>query len=384
MRSRPTPPLLHVGIVSSEFPPEKGGIQTYAWEYAAELARRGNPVTVFTQKHPEGELAPPGVRVEPMLRLRRRFDRRIVHSANVDVWHVMNAAYSWLAIETRRVFVTVHGNDFLCPYLPVARLDLRERCHLPFGSHADWRLGSWLTSRLVDRSLPHATHIFANSKYTAQRFLRQYPRCNGRISAAMVGVSGKFFAAPRPARPPGPPRFITVCRLAESHKNVDLVLRALARLRGAFAFRYIVVGDGYLRPSLQQLANDLGLADRVEFTGFVAAERLHPLLLTSDLFVLTSSETPIAYEGFGLVYLEAAASGCPVLAARIGGAAEAVEEGISGMFVEEVSVDSIERKLRSFLSEEARFDSDACIAFARRFSWESVVDHCLEHYHGNS
>jgi glycosyltransferase involved in cell wall biosynthesis len=373
-----------VGLVSPEFPPEKGGIQTYAWEFAAELARRGHAVTVFTQKHAAGELCPPEVRVESVLTLRRRLDRRIFHVGKIDVWHAMNAAYAWLALETQRVFVTVHGNDFLSPYFSVSRLDLRERFHLPFGSRADWRLGNWLTARLVHRALPHTAHIFANSHYTEQRFLRENPRCRGKTSAAMVGVSGKYFTASKPPRPDGPSRLITVCRLAEPHKNVDLVLRALARLRGDFDFRYTIVGDGYLRPELEQLTRELGIADRVEFTGFVEAETLHRLLLVHDLFVLTTSETPIAYEGFGIVYLEAAASGCPVLAARIGGAAEAVAEGVSGMFVDVVSVDSLEKKLRSFLSGKARFEAEACTAFARRFSWKAVVDHCLEHYHASA
>src|SRR5678816_4639886 len=58
---------MRIGIVSPEFPPEKGGIQTYAIEYARELARRGHDVTVFTQPHAEGELAGEAFRIEPSL-----------------------------------------------------------------------------------------------------------------------------------------------------------------------------------------------------------------------------------------------------------------------------------------------------------------------------
>ena len=371
---------MKIAIVSPEFLPERGGIQTYSYEFARELGCRGHDVTVFTRAHAEGEMQGTPFHIEPVLQLRRRLDRGILRNQSFDVWHAMNAAYAWLALETPRVFVTVHGNDFLWPYLPVGRLDLRERWRLPFGSNVDRWLGDKLTRALVRRALPRVGHVFTNSQFTKQTFLRHYPECTGKTSAAMVGVSESYFAAPRPPRPPGPPRLMTVCRLAEAHKNVDLVLRALARLRDTFAFHYTVVGDGCLRPGLQQLTSDLGLTDRVEFTGLVETETLHQLLRTHDLFVLTTSETPIAYEGFGLVYLEAAASGCPSLAARIGGAAEAVAEGVSGMFVNEVGVDSLEKKLRHFLSGEDRFDPGDCIAFARRFSWKAVVDHCLDHY----
>ena len=370
---------MKVGIVSPEFPPEKGGIQTYAFEFTQELARRGHEVTVFTTPHPEGEIAPAAFRVEPVLKLRHRFDREILRH-DIDIWHAMNASYSWLALVHSRVFVTVHGNDFLRPYHPVARLDFRQRLGLPFGSNADHWLGGWLTWFLVKRSLPRAAHVFANSQYTERRLTQTHPGCAGKTSAAMVGVSTECFAGPRSPRRGGPPRLITVCRLAEPHKNVDLVLQALAQIKNAQPFHYTIVGDGYLRASYEKLTRDLGLTDCVTFTGFLDGPALNAQLLNSDLFILTTSSTPIAYEGFGLVYLEANACGCPVLAARIGGSAEAVSEGVSGMFVVEPTPDGIGRALAKFFSGEVRYDSDACAAFARQFSWAKVVDHCLAHY----
>lgn len=371
---------MKVALVSPEFPPEKGGIQTYACEYALELAGRGHDVTVFTCPHAGGEMRDVPFRIEPVLQLRRRLDRAIVKQESFDVWHTMNAVYAWLALETPRVFVTVHGNDFLRPYLLLGRLDLRERWGLPFTSRIDWWLGERLTTSLMQRSLPRAEHVFTNSRFTERAFLRRNPGCEGKTSAAMVGVASRYFSRARPERLPGPPRLTTVCRLAEPHKNVDLVLRALARVKTSFDFHYTIVGDGYLRPGLEELTRELGLTDRVTFTGFVEPDTLQDLLLGHDLLVLTTSETPTAYEGFGLVYLEGAACGCPALAARIAGAAEAVSDGVSGMFVDEVTIDSLEGQFRRFLGGEVRFEATACVEFARRFTWKAVVDHCVEYY----
>ena len=275
---------------------------------------------------------------------------------------------------------TFNGNDFLQPYHPVSRLDLRERLRLPFGSNADRWLGDFLTRKLVKRALPRAAHIFSNSRYTLEVFLRRYPECQEKASAAMVGVSEDLLLRARPLKPAGPMRLLTVCRLAEQHKNVDMVLKALARLRPGFDFRYTIAGDGWLRPSLEKLTDECGLRDRVAFTGFIDDPHLHSLLLTSDLFILTTSITPTAYEGFGLVYLEAAAAGLPVLAARIGGAVEAVKEGVSGFFVEATTVEEIASRLREFLSDELHLSSEACKGFARTFSWGKVVEHCVERY----
>ena len=371
---------MKIGIVSPEFPPEMGGVQTYAFEYAQEVARRGHEVTVFTTPHAAGEVPNPGLRIEPLLRLRRRLDRHILQDRHMDVWHVMNAAYAWLALETSPVFVTVHGNDFLAPYLPVAHLDLRARLRLPFGSQADRWLGDRLTWHLVRRSLPQAAHIFTNSQYTRQIFLRTHPECRGKTSAAMVGVAEEYFSSTRPSRTAEPARLITICRLAEEHKNVHLVLQALGKLRATFDFRYTVIGDGHLRLSLEKLTDELGLRDRVTFTGFLEPAALRRHLLASDLFILTTSATPTAYEGFGLVYLEAAACGTPVLAARIGGATEAVAEGSSGIFVDEVTEEAIAQRLRGFLAGETTFAAADCVAFARTFAWGRVAEHCLGAY----
>ena len=370
---------MKIGIVSPEFPPERGGIQTYAFEYALELTRRGHDVTVLTALHAGGELAATPFRIEPVLKLRRRFDRDIARR-KMDIWHAMNASYSWLALETAPVFVTVHGNDFLAPYHPVARFDLYDRFWIPYSSRVDRWIGDRLTWSLVKRSLPRAAHVFTNSRHTEQRLLEAHSRCAGKTSAAMVGISTDLAAHRRPPRRDGPPRLITVCRLAEPHKNVDMVVKALAKLRADHSFHYTIVGDGHLRKSLEELTRDLGLGDHVTFTGFLDRAPLDRLLLESDLFILTTSSTPVAYEGFGLVYLEANASGCPVLAARIGGAVEAVDEGVSGMFVDEPGVDAIGDELKKFLLGAVHFDAEACMAFARRFSWAKVADHCLAHY----
>jgi glycosyltransferase involved in cell wall biosynthesis len=85
-------------------------------------------------------------------------------------------------------------------------------------------------------------------------------------------------------------------------------------------------------------------------------------------------------EGFGIAYLEANACGTPVLAAKTAGAAEAVSEGRSGYFVEEPTVASIANALERFLKREIAFCETECRAFARRFTWPTVVDRALTFY----
>ena len=375
---------MHIGVVAPEYPPEIGGMQTYALEFVRVLSQRGHRVTVFTRTGEAGGEDLPGVTVVRTLRERRRLDRSILTTPGIDAWHVMNACYAWLAEEVAPVVVSVHGNDFLDPYLPVERPSL-SRIPLFWKSEnlrpalETW-LGKRLTRRSVARSLPRAQAILSNSRYTAKVLQQQIPACAGKVITAMVGVSPTFFDAIADERPDDIPELITVCRLDERRKNVDLVLQALARLGPDLPFRYRVVGEGSRRPELQALANSLGIQEQVEFTGRLPFGQLAGALARADLFVLTASIVPGSHEGFGIAYIEANACGTPVLAARLAGAAEAVDEDRSGLFVETVSVTAIEAALRRFLSGGVQFEPEQCRNFARRFSWDSVVEAALPHY----
>jgi phosphatidylinositol alpha-1,6-mannosyltransferase len=375
---------MKIGVISPEFPPEIGGVETYAYEFVRELANRGHRVSVFTRPHVTGEASLPGVRVVPSLKLRRSMDRAILRDASFDVWHVMNAAYAWVALEASPVIVSVHGNDFLQPYVPVAQPNLHRLPGLWRSSRLRYSLeqvlGQLLTRRLVGRALPRALHILANSRYTEQVLLKHYPACRGITSAAMVGVSPEFLGAEINRTMIGHSRLVTVCRLADPRKNVNLVLRALARLKDNHRFSYTIVGDGPLRPNLENLARERGLEERVRFLGFIDNHELRRLLADSDLFVLTSSVHRGSHEGFGISYLEANACGTPVLAARLAGAVEAVQEGVSGFFLDEPATESIAEALGRFLRQEVKYDPMACRAFASRFSWGKVVDHALAYY----
>jgi glycosyltransferase involved in cell wall biosynthesis len=374
---------VRIAIVSPEFPPEFGGMQTYAAEFALELARRGHEVHVFTRRREVSQATLPGLTVHGVLYGLAGPDREVLRGHRADAWHVMNAAYAWVALEFSPVVVTVHGNDFLRPYISVGEPDLAA---LPGGWRLSWALqplaaalGRWRTPRLMRAGLGRATRILTNSRYTETVFLQRFPECRGRTQAAMVGVGAAYLAEP-PAPRSAVPQLVTVCRLSERRKNVDLVLRALGRLKDAHDFHYTVVGDGEQRSELEALAAADGLQGRVTFTGFLAAPELRRCLASSDLFVLTAAINPASHEGFGIVYLEANACGTPTLAARLAGAAEAVDEGRSGFFVRDLTVEALVEAIGSFLRGERRFDPQACRDFAAGFGWDRVVDAAMPWY----
>ena len=377
---------MRVGLVTSEFPPDLGGVETYSWQLASELGRRHNlQVTVYAPPKSTKIAPPPGVTLKPILASCAGMDWPNLQDEPIDVWHALSAAHAWIALKGKPTVVSVHGNDFLAPYpltgYPALDLPLlwrlrplvwRSRMLRPW-----WRAA---TRRMLLRALPRCSSLIANSRYTADALGRHFPGGLKRTKVAWVGVDTAFFDVSRVVRTGGPAHLLTVCRLSEPRKNVDLVLRALATLRHQFDFEYVIAGDGAGRSGLETLAKDLGLASRVRFAGRVSATELQRLYGEADLFVLTASIVPGSHEGFGIVYLEAAAAGVPSLAARLAGAAEAVQENRSGFFVEQPDEHSVGVALRRFLSGDIRFDPDECRAFARRFSWSAVADVVEESY----
>lgn len=367
---------LRIGLITSEFPPDLGGVETYAWQLARELGCRPDlQVTVYAPPKSADITPPPGVTIKPILQSCAGLDWPKLENEPIDVWHALSACHAWIA-EKKPTVVSVHGNDFLAPYPLTAYPALT----LP----GLWRLRPWVlrrlrplwrraTQKMLVRALPHAGSIISNSRYTAEVLLQQYPACADKTHIAWVGVDPVFFDIPRVPKAEVP-QLLTVCRLSEQRKNVDIVLRALATLKDLFEFEYVIAGEGTLRPELERLADTLGLGKRVRFTGRVSDAALRDLYARADLFVLAASIVPGSHEGFGIVYLEAAASGVPSLAARLAGAAEAIAVGRSGFFVEQPDVASISNALTRFLSGEIHLDALDCRDFARDFSWVRVAD----------
>ena len=254
---------MRVGLITSEFPPDLGGVETYSWQLARELGRRNDlEVTVYAPPASAGIVMPDRVALKPIVTSCAGLDWAKLKKEPIDVWHALSAAHSWIALRDRPTVASVHGNDFLAPY----PLTARPALSLPLL----WRWRSWAwrafepqwqaaTRRMLARSLPRCGTIIANSRYTAETLARLWPDCAARSRVGWVGVDPIFFdVAHRPRT--GPPTLLTVARLSEPRKNVDLVLRALAALKDRFAFRYVVTGEGTERSRLVQLAASLGLA----------------------------------------------------------------------------------------------------------------------------
>jgi len=320
-------------MVSYDFPPALGGIQTYAYELAQRLA---TPCDDFAVVAPEAAGAPSvdadlpfevfrvnasfdsfPLRILPLLAsTRRRFDATF-HTQ----WHTAGASVLTRRLgDAPRVFAAAHG---------------RELLFQPFNGHAVLNKGF---DRFRTWTLRHADAVFPVSTYTAS-LVRNMGVPPERIEVVHNGTDPTLFR-PHDARPlrdalglNGHKVLMTIGRLVP-RKGIDTVLHALPQVAHDVPdVQYLIGGHGPDRPRLEALTQDLGLEERVRFLGNIAPEALPRYYNASDVFVMPSRAEGPSVEGFGIVFLEAGACGKPVVGARSGGIPDAVRDGETGLLI---------------------------------------------------
>lgn len=186
------------------------------------------------------------------------------------------------------------------------------------------------------------------------------------VPAAVPETAAAIRLLPNSVHPPSlppaelpwdPPVLLGLGRLVHD-KGFDVALRALAALPDRWSrVRMMIVGDGDGRPHLESLNRELALGDRVEFRGGVPNTEVPALVNRSTLMLVPSRWQ----EPFGIVCLEAAVMERAVVASRVGGVPEVVEDGVSGMLVEPDRPEPLARAIASLLDDPA-----ALVAMGRR------------------
>ena len=151
-------------------------------------------------------------------------------------------------------------------------------------------------------------------------------------------------------------------------KRVKDVVRVFVRVRRAVPATLVMVGDGPEREDAEREARDLGVADSVRFLGRL--DTVAAILQATDLFLL-----PSQMESFGLAALEAMACGAPVVATRVGGLPEVINDGIDGILEPPGSVEAMSRRAVELLRDPARHKAmrAAAATKARMFSADAIV-----------
>jgi glycosyltransferase involved in cell wall biosynthesis len=161
----------------------------------------------------------------------------------------------------------------------------------------------------------------------------------------------------------------------EARKGIPSLLKALSLVQLTSDLRLVIVGSGRA-DKFARIAQQLGVAEKVVFAGYVDDSTLRVAYSTADVLVHASS-----MEGFGLSIADAVASGLPVVATRVGSVPEVVREGVDGFLVDYGDTEAFADAVTRILENTFRVQGTKTAA-SSRFTWEKTVSATLKLYGG--
>lgn len=324
-------------IITNDFPPRKGGIETFVYEVARRFPE--GEVVVYTSAEAGGAefdagLPFPVIRdrsrtLLPTKRVERRARQLVAFYGCDSVWFGAAAPLGLLAGRLGVPSVaTTHGHEVWWAGVPGARRVLRR-----IGERADvvTYLGGFTRARIAAAMGPGAELARLVPGVDSDVFR---PDLDGSSVRERYGLGDR-------------PVVLSVSRLVR-RKGQDRLIRAMAEVRERIpGATLLIVGSGPEEFWLRGLARD-----GVVFAGGVPHAELPPFYAAADAFAMPcrTRRLGLEAEGLGIVFLEAAAAGLPVLAGDSGGAPDAVRDGVTGRVVDPSSVSGIARAVVELLN----------------------------------
>ncbi|MFI5979101.1 glycosyltransferase family 4 protein [Streptomyces sp. NPDC051452] len=357
-------------IVTNDFPPRQGGIETFVHAMATRVP--GNDVVVYTSSEPGAAaydatlpfpvVRDPGRMLLPTPRATRRALEIARHHGCDRAWFGAAAPLAAMAPALRRggirrMVATTHGHEIWWARTPGARQVMRR-----IGDHVDavTYLGEYTRRRIAPALGPRAELVRLVPGVDPEAF-RPAP---GRARAVRErhGIVDRRVV-------------LCVSRLVR-RKGQDTLIRALPQLRQAVPDAVLViVGGGPDEQRLRKLAHRH--ADgHVVFAGGLDHASTAPYYAAADVFAMPcrTRKAGLEAEGLGIVFLEAAAGGLPVVAGDSGGAPDAVLDGVTGTVVDGTDVQAVAGELSRILRspERAAAMGEAGRAWvASQWSWDA-------------
>ncbi|HFQ92632.1 MAG TPA: glycosyltransferase family 1 protein [Anaerolineae bacterium] len=314
---------MKIALLTLSFPPQIGGVQAYLYETGRRI---GEQHQVFVLTPVAGKIETTAVHKIILANGTAPAFLQSLHQIKPDIIIVGHAHPQLLlaaALYPHTAYACItYGNDFLAA---------QTHWHRP------------IFNRLLKRANPLIT-ISQGTAYYLQEI--------GITNAITIppGTDPARFT-PR-EKPILKPVLLTISRLIP-RKGIDTIIGLLPELRKSFPnIRYLIGGTGADQARLTKLAETLKVTKHVQFLGKIPDEQLPDIYRRSAVFVMLSREEQkrTSVEGFGIVYLEASASGVPIVAANSGGVADAVRHGETGLLVQPDDQEAAQNALHTLLS----------------------------------
>src|SRR6478735_4151335 len=355
-------------IVTNDFPPRPGGIQAFLHNMALRMdperivvyastwkrgAEGAEATAAFDAEQPFTVVRDRTTMLLPTPRVTRRAVRLLREHDCASVWFGAAAPLGLMApalrrAGARRIVATTHGHEAGWAQLPASRQLLRR---IGEGTDTLTYLGEYTRSRIAGALTPDAAARMVQLPPGVDE-KTFHPGSGGDAIRERLGLTDR-------------PVVVCVSRLVP-RKGQDTLIRAMPAILAAEPDAVLlIVGGGPYEKDLRRLAADTGVAASVRFTGSVPWSELPAHYGAGDVFAMPcrTRRGGLDVEGLGIVYLEASATGLPVVAGDSGGAPDAVLDGETGWVVrggsaeetaERIAVLLGDAELRSRMGERGR------------------------------
>ncbi|MFF3456235.1 glycosyltransferase family 4 protein [Streptomyces sp. NPDC002730] len=343
-------------IVTNDFPPRPGGIQAFLHNMALRLdpeqlvvyastwkrGREGIEATAaFDAEQPFTVVRDRTTMLLPTPRVTRRATRLLREHGCESVWFGAAAPLGLMAPALRRagagrLVATTHGHEAGWAQLPASRRLLRR---IGEGTDTITYLGEYTRSRIAAALTPGAAGRMTQLPPGVDE-KTFHPGSGGDVVRERLGLADR-------------PVVVCVSRLVPRKGQDTLILAMPAILAKVPDAVLLIVGGGPYEKDLRKLASETGVAKSVRFTGSVPWEELPAHYGAGDVFAMPcrTRRGGLDVEGLGIVYLEASATGLPVVAGDSGGAPDAVLDGETGWVVRGGSAEESAERIVALLED---------------------------------
>ena len=379
---------LKVLMVNYEFPPIGGGGGTTTRFVAKYMSRLGVDVDVITAKpgkddffnHPDGfnlyYVGPTknkisGTHIPELAKFALTliyYSKQIIERSKPDLIHCFFTLPSGsFGLYSKKIYKI--------PYM-VSALG----ADVPGFNIGDWRLNAYhISTKFISKSIwKNSSYVVANSKSLQETCKRFSPKhdikviTNGVDTEIFYPAKNKDFSRSKEVN------ILFVSRLM-LQKGVDTLIKTcdILNQRGITNYKLTVVGEGHLKSLMFSLIDKYNLRGKINYLGWKDLEDLPEIYRSGDIFIL-----PSVMEGMSSVVLQAMASGLPIVASRVKGFEEVLEENVNGLFAEYNNPGQFANALGKLIESSELREQMSRNSFERskQFSWETISKQYLELY----
>lgn len=340
-------------LVSQDFPPDVGGIQTYTYELAVRFESMFEKFSLIAPAHKQDHT------IDKAL----NFKVHRIKGTNSMLPFSMSFVYKKIAKEGRfdvsfhsqwqTIASAVQARKNGYPRKIIVAAHARELLFNPYGSG---KAGAWYERRR-NKLLKQVDYFFPVSRYTAGILQRKGVSAD-KMTVFNNGTDPNFFfqkdveQLKQKLGLKNKKILLTTTRLVK-RKGVDRVIKALGKVVEKHPdLIYLIVGDGPEKENLRRLASRHQMENHIHFRGKVPYNELNDYYNLCDIFVMPSRTIEPDVEGFGIVFLEAGACSKPVIGTYSGGIPDAVINGETGLLVDEADINQLSDAIIRILDDK--------------------------------